>query len=135
MTPDNNEEALALTMVGEARGEDREGMQAVGNTVMNRLALNTWFGHTIKEICLKPWQYSCWNAGDPNSQYLADLPESDPIYQTAYGIAVGLVAGTIVDITNGATHYFRIGTPIPAWATGKASCAHIGNHLFFKDIA
>lgn len=135
MTPDNDTVTLALTMVGEARGEGHEGMEAVGNTVINRTRLQTWFGKTIQEVCLKPFQYSCWNHSDPNSQYLKDLPESDLMYQMGYGIASGLMAGTIEDITNCATHYYRIGSPTPAWAIGKSSCAHIGHHIFFKDIA
>lgn len=140
MEPTDDAVTLAMTMCGEARGEGHEGMQAVGNTVMNRLAKNpAEFGNTVENVCLRHsnagvYQYSCWNVGDPNFDYFFDLTEKDLTYQMAYGIAVGLIDGAISDITKGATHYFRTGTPTPYWANNKTPCIIIGNHSFFNNI-
>lgn len=139
MEPVDDQITLALTMIGEARGEGHGGMIGVGNTVINRLALKTWYGSSVKNVCLKHssagvYQYSCWNIKDPNHHYLFNLSENDSVYKSALGIATGLIAGTIGDITKGATHYFRTGSPIPYWATNKTPCIVIGNHSFFNNI-
>lgn len=131
----NEENTLALTMVGEARGEGYDGMFAVGCTVPNRVKLQGYRGLTVIEVCLHPFAYSCWNKNDPNRAYLLALPETNSTYLTALSIAKKLLAGNYIDTTNGATYYYRAGSPIPNWAVGKTPCAVIGKHLFFKDIA
>lgn len=57
---------LARTIYGEARGEPWEGKIAVAWVVRNRAERGGWWGDTIREVCLKPWQFSCWNETDPN---------------------------------------------------------------------
>lgn len=126
---------LALTMIGEARGEGDTGMIAVGNTVMNRVALKKWFGLTPAEVCLKPYQYSCWNLNDPNRVYLNGLTVTDPVIQHISPLAQDLINGSIADLTGGATHYYARGTPMPPWAEGIVPCITIGNHFFFKGIS
>jgi spore germination cell wall hydrolase CwlJ-like protein len=135
MIPNSDLTALALTMIGEARGEGIEGMKDVGHTVMNRVEHPSWRGDTILVVCLHPWQYSCWNDNDPNKAYLDGLEETDELYQQAAGIAEDLIQGTLSDPTDGATYYYRIGSTEPAWAIGKTPCYSSGNHVFFKDIA
>lgn len=125
---------LALTMIGEARGEGLQGMQAVGNTVINRVALRRWYGITPAEVCKKPWQYSCWNCEDPNRPYLEKLTVNDETMQKVLLVASGLIDGSVADITNGATHYYRQGTAVPAWSVNLTPCCKIGNHLFFKGV-
>ncbi len=135
MIPNSDLTALALTMIGEARGEGLEGMQDVGHTIMNRVAHPSWRGTTVLDVCLKPWQYSCWNENDPNRGYLNSLPDTDQLYQQASDIAESLFDGEIIDRTNGATYYYRIGSPEPKWAIGQTPCFTSGHHVFFKDIA
>ncbi len=63
---------LAKTLYGEARGEGLSGLEAVANTIINRV--NTakakggrfWWGNDIISVCQKPYQFSCWNKKDPN---------------------------------------------------------------------
>src|SRR5688500_4029200 len=60
-------DTLARTLWGEARGEGRNGMQAVANVIMNRYKLarsnsgyaRQW-GRTVAEVCRKKYQFSCW---------------------------------------------------------------------------
>jgi len=61
-----NVEYMARTLWGEARGESEEGQVAVGHVIKNRVEKKTWYGKTIKDVCLKKWQFSCWNENDPN---------------------------------------------------------------------
>ena len=66
-------DTMALTVWGEARGEGLTGMAAVAWVIKNRADRGGWWGSDIKSVCLKPWQFSCWNAADPNRQRLLEL--------------------------------------------------------------
>lgn len=135
MIPNTDLIALSLTMIGEARGEGLDGMQDVGHTIMNRVNHPSWRGDTVLGVCLKPWQYSCWNEGDPNDAYLRGLSDTDDLYQQSSIIAQQLLIGTLDDRTGGATYYYRIGSQEPQWAVGKTPCFTSGHHVFFKDIS
>lgn len=126
-------DTLARTIWGEARGEGREGMEAVAAVIMNRVARPCWWGRTIETVCTKPWQFSCWNSNDPNLAKLLSVTEADPSFKTAMEIATLAEAGELPDPTNGSTHY-HVKTIRPDWAQGRQPCAAIGNHLFYKDI-
>lgn len=132
--PVDDKTALALTMIGEARSEGQDGMLAVGNTVLNRVAKKIWYGLTPKEVCLKPFQYSCWNEKDPNKDFLLNLDAEDKLFEEGYFLASGLLSNMFVDNTNGSTHYYRLGTSIPKWAQGKTPIVVIKNHAFFNNI-
>jgi spore germination cell wall hydrolase CwlJ-like protein len=133
MATDDDIDVLARTVFGEARGEGEEGMQAVASVVMNRVRDPKWWGSTIKEVCLKPWQFSCWNKNDPNLPVLKAVTEENPYFAQAIGIATEAAAGTLEDNTNGATSYYDRRMPEPPdWAAGKTPCAQIGHHLFFN---
>lgn len=129
----NPVDTLARTIWGEARGEGRQGMEAVAAVVLNRVAKPCWWGRTIETVCTKPWQFSCWNANDPNLAKLLSVTERDPQFKAALEIATLAEAGELPDPTNGATHYHTKAI-LPKWAEGKQPCAVIGNHLFYKDI-
>ena len=68
-----NLEYMARTIWGEARGEDEQGKIAVGHVIKNRRDKQTWMGKTIKDVCLKKWQFSCWNENDPNREKILAL--------------------------------------------------------------
>lgn len=129
----NPVDTLARTIWGEARGEGRKGMEAVAAVILNRVAKPCWWGRTIETVCTKPWQFSCWNANDPNLAKLLSVTERDPQFKVALEIATLAEAGELPDPTNGATHYHTKAVS-PKWAEGKQPCAVIGNHLFYKDI-
>lgn len=127
-------ETMARTILGEARGEGWDGMVAVGNVIKNRAKIGGWWGNTIKDVCLKPKQFSCWNNDDPNKTLIinADL-SSSLAFQQAFAAACYVVYDMGVDTTNGATHYHTKAIH-PAWAKGVKPVADKGNHLFYKDI-
>lgn len=129
---------LARTLWGEARGEAVRGQEAVAAVILNRVAVarrrgGWWWGSDVAAVCRKPWQFSCWNAKDPNRAKLLAVTEADPAFAACLRIARRAMAGTIADPTGGATHYHTLDTH-PAWATGRVPCAQIGNHLFYKDV-
>ena len=127
---------LARTIYGEARGEGLAGMEAVASVVMNRTVTGGWWGDDVISVCLKPWQFSVWNAGDPNrALILSKEPGSgDPNFDMAYSVAGRAMAGELVDRTNGATHY-HTRSVAPGWAANEIPVAEIGGHVFYKGIA
>lgn len=126
---------LAATLWGEARGVDALGRAAVALVIMNRAERGGWFGSTIVEICLKPWQFSCWNSGDPNEAKLASLDEDDPTFRECLVVAELSLANIIVDITRGSTHYHTASMGWPeSWGEPRAPAARIGGHLFYNNV-
>jgi N-acetylmuramoyl-L-alanine amidase len=139
MSTDPNIDTLARTIYGEARGQGGYGMRAVACAIMNRVALAGQHPHfgdgTVSSCCQYPWQFSCWNQNDPNLPILQKVLVTDPNFALAIQIATDAVNGNLPDITDGATYYYAMGTPVPPWAVDKNPCATIGRHVFFKDIA
>lgn len=135
VTTNENEQVdtLARTAWGEARGEGREGMQAVCNVVMNRVKKGGWYGATPKEVCLKKSQFSCWNTNDPNYPKLKAVTEADANFALAKQLAQAAVNGYLPDITNGATNYLALASlkQTPSWAGKMRQVAMIGNHTFY----
>lgn len=129
---------LARTIYGEARGEPVRGQEAVAAVIVNRAAFAAlrggyWWGADVTAICRKPYQFSCWNAKDPNRARIEAVGEDDPLFQTCLRIARRALAGSLADPTCGATHY-HTKSVYPKWARGRAPCAEIGNHLFYNDV-
>lgn len=131
-------DVLARTLYGEARGEGAGGMQAVANVVMNRVKFaqaqgGFWWGNNVIQVCQKPYQFSCWNRSDPNFRKLQAVEESDLYFATARRVGARALAGTLDDLTNGATHYHAQGYA-PYWAKGVEPTATIGRHVFYNVV-
>lgn len=126
---------LARTIWGEARGETLAGKEAVANVILNRakkaqLSGHYWWGDTIEEVCLKPYQFSCWNENDVNYRRVIAVDASDPNFAICQRIARRAVNGLLEDNVFGADHYHAIGIH-PAWAEGRVPVAEIGGHIFY----
>lgn len=132
-------QVLARTIWGEARGEPVRGKEAVAAVILNRVARAAtrggryWWGGTVTEVCLKPWQFSCWNARDPNREKLLRVTERDKSFAACLRIARRALAGQVCDPTAGAMHYHARGIH-PPWAWRLVPCAEIGAHLFYNDV-
>jgi len=127
---------IAQTIYGEARGEPHEGQVAVAWVIVNRQRLHPrWHRKSLAAICKAPYQFSCWNAGDPNRAKIEDVALNDHTFAVCVHIAVDVLTGRSIDSTYGATHYYAATTPAPRWAVGKTPSARIGHHLFFANIA
>ena len=151
----SDDQTLALTMIGEARGDAREGGSsveeriAVGCVVRTRQKNARRWSNTIKGVCLQPKQFSCWNQNDPNRAVLLGIARAmvskgklDPtVHETLY-IARGIIAEVILDRVGGADHYYnpRTVTRPPDWAFNnpetrdklKEPTALVGSHRFLK---
>jgi len=138
-------QVMAVTLLGEARGEDTLGRQMVANVFMTRVKIAQehqarvgapyWWGANVREVVLKPWQFSCWNENDPNRPELANLPNT-PLWPEAMFIADTAVAGNLADHTNGATHYLNPRTVglWPTWATPANQVAAHLHHTFYRVL-
>lgn len=133
---------LRMLMWGEARGDGPLGMTAVAWVAHNRLG--KW-GASLREVILAKWQFSCFNANDPNRPKLVVAPvEGRDAYVQADACASLMEAGIVTDPTRGATHYCTenvwnvVPEPDgPKWndsgeiMAGRTKfLAHIGHHFF-----
>lgn len=133
-------DVLARTLYGEARNQGREGIQAVANVVLNRVAAaragtTKWWGTDIISVCRKPYQFSCWNTTDPNCKIIKEVGTESVIFKLCVDIATHAVNNKLPDITKGATHYYAksMKSP-PPWSRNRTACAAIRDHIFFNNI-
>lgn len=132
-------DTLARTLYGEARGEKVRGIEAVAAVIINRVEFalkrgGYWWGSDVETVCLRPWQFSCWNANDPNRNKILLVEETNKVFGICLRVARRALAGTLKDPTKGATHYHVKGL-LPAWARKQIPCAEVGHHIFYKGIA
>jgi spore germination cell wall hydrolase CwlJ-like protein len=135
---DGEVELLARTIYGEARGENVRGKEAVASVIVNRVKRAVerggyWWGDSLGQVCQKPWQFSCWNEGDPNLKKITSVSTENRAFQSCIRIARRAASGALDDPTGGATHYHNKSVN-PPWARTKAPTAEIGNHLFYANI-
>lgn len=129
------EKLLAATIWAEARGETRQGREAVAWVIKNRAAKGGWYGHSINSVILKPWQFSCYNSGDPNRQKIIKLVTGqayDNEFSDCESTARDVLSGICPDPTSGATHYHNFYTCHPEWAATLHETVTIGRHRFYK---
>lgn len=131
-------DTLARTLYGEARGEPVRGKEAIAAVIINRVKRAEargwyWWGNTIQEVCLRPWQFSCWNAGDPNRKKIEAVRTGNRGFDSCLRIARRAVAQVLADPTDGATHYHTTAIT-PPWAKGREPSVRIGNHLFYNNV-
>lgn len=130
---DEDLDVMARTIFGEARGESFDGQIAVGWVIKNRAMKPGWWGHTITEVCRKPFQFSCWNSSDPNNTVILRASLTDLTFIRAYGAAALVMTEDLLDITNGATHYYALYSATPPWASAMVETARIGQHRFMRE--
>lgn len=136
----SKEQIEALTAWAEARGEGKEGMQAVICVIRNRAKKGGWFvskdiaalSTPIHGVALKHFQFSSFLPADPNYQKLLRFVENwqpDIYLREALEIANDADAE---DITHGATYYHTKAIS-PAWAKTMIRTAEIGSHIFYRE--
>lgn len=120
---------LTMCVYGEARGEVYEGKLAVAQVIMNRVAKGGWYGKSIKDVVLKPYQFSCFNTWDPNFPKL--FQPNKNLWKQCFKAAWNAYSEMMADPTDGATHYcvYKINPP---WIRAMEETNRIGNHKFFR---
>lgn len=137
---------LARTLWGEARGEPLDGQIAVAWVIRNRAGRHRFAGSllgqegAVAQICRAPWQFSCWNEGDPNRAGLLLFgDDATLVVFRLVGVASKVLDGLIPDPTNGADHYHTIDPPSwarawpPDWAASMRETARFGGHVFYDS--
>ena len=130
-----NERIVALTILGEARGEGVNGMYAVGCVIEKRMQEST-VNHTPAEVCLQPSQFSIWNAGkgkvkkESQLYYLWQSKSKDYARQLAR-VVCDKDKNLQHSVVGHANHYHTLSTKA-SWSRGAKPVAKVGNHLFFK---
>lgn len=130
---------MARTIFGEARGEwaamhkQHTPLIAIGCVVLNRV-FSRKYGASVQDVCQSPYQFSCWNATDPNKSIIQNVTPKDPVFVLCQKIAHDLLQGIIThDPTHKSTHYHHQNLrPLPHWAEPEFQQAHIGHHIFYK---
>lgn len=130
-----DQEIMARTAMGEARGEGDIAMQAVMWTGMNRFTAKKWFsGQSIAGTFLKYEQYDCWMPKDPNYALLINITPDIPLLAMALKWAASVITGMVVDPTLGATHYYDDSILPPNWTQNATLTIKIGRLNFFKGV-
>jgi hypothetical protein len=116
---------VAITILAEARGEGQGGMYAVGAVIAQRAFERK---RTPTEVCLKKWQFSCWNGKQlKDLEYLLKVPQGK--YAIALAKNIKLLSRDFVGYAN---HYHNNKIKLPYWAKGQKPVKTIGNHIFYK---
>ena len=137
-------DTMALTVWAEARGELPSGQKAVAWVIRNRWENPRWWSRqrgdgipddTIAAVCRDPYQFSCWNSGDPQSKRLKDpatLNLSD--VQDIRVLCEKVLSESLDDdLTNHADHYCtRWVAHKTKWAKERTPVAKIGSHWFYR---
>jgi spore germination cell wall hydrolase CwlJ-like protein len=101
-------------------------MYAVGAVIAQRAFERK---RTPAEVCLKKWQFSCWNGYKKvkDLEYLLKVPQAQ--YAIALAKNIKLLSRDFVGFAN---HYHNNKIKTPYWAKGKKPVKTIGNHIFYK---
>ena len=133
------EEVVAITLMGEARGEGEIGLYAVGCVIQKRAQEREL---TLSQVCLqnkinkngvRVWQFSCWN-DKPYIETMKRLLKADT-KQAKYSkrLARAMCAGGMLTqtFTGNANHYHATYVT-PYWSKKFKPTKRIGNHIFYK---
>lgn len=123
---------LARTIWGEARGTGIAGMQHVASVILNRASHPRWWGSDVLTVCLKPYQFSCWNEGDPNCPKVHAVTADDRQFAQALVIAAQALSGTLIDQTGGADSYYALNSRAPHWSYDAHHTMSDGYHTFSR---
>jgi len=133
------EEVVAITLMGEARGEGEIGLYAVGCVIQKRAQEREL---TLSQVCLqnkinkngvRVWQFSCWN-DKPYIETMKRLLKANT-KQAEYSkrLARAMCAGGMLaqTFTGNANHY-HANYVSPYWIKGQKPTKIIGKHIFYK---
>ena len=117
---------VALTLLGEARGETFEGMAGVASVIQTRMIERN---QSAKQVCLSTKQFSFCNGGVSESTKRKLLATAQG--KNALHLADLVIHKQMPDIVRGANHYHAISVS-PKWAKNTKLVATIRNHKFYR---
>lgn len=125
-------EIIARTIWGEARGEIKLAQVGVAWVIRNRVENPRWWGHSIHDVCTKPFQFSCWLPSDPNSSKCHAVRLDDPTLQECAAVAIAVLDGMTPDPTGGADSYHDTSISPPAWTGAATRTAQLGALVYYR---
>lgn len=132
------ERAYGITCVAcEASSEGALCQQAVAASLRNRVKAGRW-EPTISGCVVQRYQFSEFlpdRDDNANLERVVNMPETAPEIVAAAAAYDAVMADAELDPSNGATHFFADGIPVPTWAQAPAVlCAKIGRVNFYKGV-
>jgi spore germination cell wall hydrolase CwlJ-like protein len=127
-----------MNLYHEARSEPLAGVLAVGFVTMNRVA-DKRYPDTVCGVVHQA-KYHGWDMVNPiknRCQFswfcdgYSDSPQDGKAMMESVLIAKHIMAGTVTDISEGATHYHATYVN-PYWADDMTVVLEIGQHIFYK---
>ncbi|VVB82836.1 Cell Wall Hydrolase [uncultured archaeon] len=134
---DSEKVLLARMLLGEAEDCSEIEKVAIAYTALNRAKdKEEWNGETLKEVILKPNQYSCFNSGTDSNIFLKNpLKYNQNEFFYCLEISAKVLEGKYQDPTGGATYYYNPAkVKEPRWTKKLAKVGKIKNsyHIFYK---
>ena len=144
---DREVHVVALTLLGEARGEGYNGLYAVASTIAQR-SINR--NITPKQVCLEDKQFSCWDNTNKEVKDLKYLFEENKAITDMAMLLAANIKTLNRSLIGNADHYHNNKIDRPFWTykinkkTGKflrdkngnkiplQPTKIIGNHIFYK---
>ena len=128
---------VALTLLGEARGEGEAGMYAVACVIQKRTKERSL---SLSQVCQendgKVWQFSCWKDKPYMGTMGRLLKAKTKQAQYASQIARAITNGHELQqsFTGDANHFYshKVMKRPPSWTKGFKPTKIIGNHTFYK---
>jgi len=133
----NDIEIMARTLFGEARPRDVQDAEAIACVILNRVGYRNW-PSSIREVCLQPWQFSCWlQHDDAHAKNFARLMGAargaNAWFDQCWAISERAVAGSLRDPTRTSTHYHTRAVS-PRWSRDRTPVFETQGHVFFNNI-
>ena len=125
---------IAACLILEASDQGERGMIAVANVMNNRAGGNP--SRIYREV-KKPYAFTSLNAASTgrtgNRGYAGHVTRAsrDPNWRTALRIVDRMYAGTLSDLTKGATHYSLVNEHV-SWMRSMRLTVVIGSHKFLR---
>jgi spore germination cell wall hydrolase CwlJ-like protein len=115
----------------EARGEGRQGQQAIAEVVFHRMNTGN-YGHSICAVVYE-------GAGHPGCQFTFTCngeltrAKQEDAWRESERLAAQILTGEVAlhNATGGATNFHAVSVS-PDWADGMNETAQIGNHIFYR---
>lgn len=123
---------IALCVWREARGESSQAQLGVAYVICNRAKGPKWYGGDIVDVVIKPYQFSSFNAKDPNA--VKWPTPTDPSFLSCLAAAEAAYITNKADPTDGALAYFdkSLDANPPVWAKTLTPTITLGALHFYK---
>jgi N-acetylmuramoyl-L-alanine amidase len=132
---------VALTIYLEARGEPQQAWIGIVWVILLRVKAKTWMGKSIREVILKPSQFSEYNDDDREYMLALGIAENwqahfgaDRELREAVVIADQVISGKIANpFGRNDVLYFRASTSHPNYESTQKKVAQWGETGFWVD--